>query len=300
MSKQPGAMSKQPNASRASHFLKATIVALLVLGIGVLLIAQAGESHILRDLGIALVPVGLVALLYELILRETFVAEMRERLNESLRSHFSAFDRMNLAGVVDAEDSFDTTKVGNFFARAKTVRILQTWIPEAIPTLRQIRECVRNGGQVRILLLNPDSEVARLRSQQLGYLDKNQAAKAVESNLAEIARIVHEISDKTKIQVRLYDILPVVSIYAFDDQAYLGVYWYGLPAISGPQLLVRQNGHFYGDAIDTHFEKVWASAMSINDMLASTNQLASTAAVAVGQAQLQTSPELNAETKEQQ
>lgn len=187
---------------------------------------------------------------------------MEKRLQDVLGSHFDGMKRLADAGLADVLNNIDTTCVVKNIAGAKDAWILQTWIPEAIATLNAVEKCIINGGRVRILLLNPDSDLGIRRSRQLGYQNDTQARDCTITNLQEIVRVRSRLGKlRDNLTVRLFDSLPVISVYAYDDRMHVGSFWQTMPAVDGPQLYVRGIGCIYGDTVREHFEAAWASAI---------------------------------------
>ena len=242
---------------KIARWSKAGIVFLLISIVGCGLIFFAGSYHFSRDLGIALVPVGLIALAYELFLRQEFLGEMKLELSESLASHFDQFDRLRRAGVHDVVDTFPTTEVAKQMGGAENIRIVQTWIPDIITLLKPIVSALKRGAKARIVLLDPDSELASYRAKSLRYMDGTMASNNIRANLAEISRAAHVANVADRLEVRLFDALPIACIHAYDNEAVVGFFWQGIPAISGPQLVISRADSPLMATLDEHFENLW-------------------------------------------
>lgn len=255
--------SSRENSSRTTIIL----LSLFLLGLALLIVPKlVGISetgfwgHLLRDLGIAAVPLSAIALIYEHILREAIMNEMREKLGHTIRTHFEVVERVARAGLIDALPEFPTTRVADGFGEAKSIRILQTWIPDAITLLRPLQIACMRGAKVRILLLDPESPIAPKRALELGYSQPNATADNVNANLQEIRRFCTANGLLDHVEVRLYDALPVIAVHAIDDLIYVGTFWRKMPSINGPQLVARGSASFYVRAISQHFEDLWESS----------------------------------------
>lgn len=158
------------------HLSQARFVILLVLFVGVVFLAIPSSPKVVKDIGLALITTGAISLVYEIMLRESFLSEMKEQLAESLASEFEVLNRIDDAGIVDVYQTFPTTEVANAFSKASEVRIMQTWIPDLITLLRPLKQASINGCVVKVLLLDPSSYLAEARGRELGYSDPKTAS----------------------------------------------------------------------------------------------------------------------------
>src|SRR3954468_1324229 len=77
--------------------LIAIALAIMLAGMALMAAPALGDSaalRILAHLGMFLAPTGLITLIYEVALRRSFLAEVREQLSASLASHFHAAERL--------------------------------------------------------------------------------------------------------------------------------------------------------------------------------------------------------------
>lgn len=110
-----------------------------------------------------------------------------------------------------------------------------------------------NGGQVRLLLGNPDSDAVLRRSREEGIGDS--IAAKVHNVLAHYRPLAET---RTGAQVRLHQTTLYASIYRFDEEMLVNPHVYGLPGAQGPTLHLTS-----GDLFATYeqsFERVWDSA----------------------------------------
>ncbi|BCJ75309.1 hypothetical protein CS0771_48530 [Catellatospora sp. IY07-71] len=201
-----------------------------------------------------------LAVLYEFFLRRSFLSHMSEELAASLNRYFVPYERLTLAGVRDIHEIFPTSDVVRGFANARSIRIVQTWIPDVIPMLRAMRAAAERGCKIQVLLLDPNSPVAPLRARELGYTELDATRQNVEANLAELRRFARLAGVAANLEVRLYDGLPVAAIHAYDDTIFMSLYWRQTPAIQGPQFEVRKGNSVLADTIELHIRDLWAAA----------------------------------------
>jgi hypothetical protein len=168
--------------------------------------------------------------------------------------------RFRTAGLIDVHDVLSTDLESRFAKAKASIRILQTWIPDAAGVERQFHEAISNGATLRILLLNPDSPHAATRNKEVGLPD-GVVANQINANLADLAKFCQDYPECAQsIQVRLYDGSSVFSLYASDDTYVLGLFWRKRKAIQGPQFVIEGKDSYIARAIDEHFEVLWSSA----------------------------------------
>lgn len=149
-------------------------------------------------------------------------------------------------------------------SRAKTetqIRILETFTflinehPREFTTA--IKQALKNGAKVEILLFHPFSEGAIKRAQQLkgqvdvqGELQKNLARLYdLQSTLAE--------HDKKNFTVKIYTALPSIAMYRCGDWAYVSLFPIEKRADRAPNLHVPIDTPL-GSYVDDAFDELWA------------------------------------------
>jgi hypothetical protein len=259
---------KEPGAERSIlrqlNKYKLGIVALGIVVIGMVLIviphlihSDSPAMQILEHLGLVFAPSGLMALVYEVMLRRTFLDEVREQFSLSLGEHFRMIDRLQAAGVRDVHESLPDALISREFENAtQSICILQTWIPNLLQIERSLSKVIARGCRIRILLLDPNSIQAEARNEDLGYVDRNTIRHSIELNLKQLASFHTEVGDA--LEVRLYRGTPVLSLYACDDTRFLGFYWRKRRSSQGPQFEIRGRSSLMALEADRHFEDLWA------------------------------------------
>jgi hypothetical protein len=97
-------------------------------------------------------------------------------------------------------------------------------------------------------------------------VDAQTIKSNIEGDLDILGRILNEYRHKNsgykgKLEVRVYDVTPVVNMYRFDDVRIVGTYLWGEDSITGPQFEVKGTGGSgrtpFADDFDAHFKKIW-------------------------------------------
>jgi hypothetical protein len=178
----------------------------------------------------------------------------------------------------------DFTSISDLFihnlAEAKegdSITILNTWIPQLIDNeefRNAIKEAWIRGANIRILMVNPHSLAAELRSESVANgesssltLVKSLVIQCL-SGLNQIAKEINRKSPKfnDRLKVRLYDTLPSVSIYSMrgytmsNNLMFVGMFLHGTFAVNGPQLAIMESSSFVARSFDQEFNKVWDAA----------------------------------------
>ncbi|HEY3503036.1 MAG TPA: hypothetical protein VGN37_09695 [Actinocatenispora sp.] len=143
------------------------------------------------------------------------------------------------------------------------VDILETWtgLLEA-PYLDQFLSAVRlaagRGVAVKILLLDPDSNAAVQRTEELGGHD---VASSILTNLRDLYafwRTGLEPELRRQVDIRVYDAMPSVQLYRWDDKAFISFYPLGQLAYDTPQIEAFMATP-WGEFVQNRFDEMWAA-----------------------------------------
>ena len=177
------------------------------------------------------------------------------------------------AGIVRVHKNLDYHLLVDYMADADEIVILNTWIPELNILDEALVEALARGTYVSILMLYPDSDVARLRSRALQGTGQARAredrvrpgVRHCLEVLAAIARTAGE-EDSTHLRVRLYHSLPSISVYAVDDRAFFSVFLHGQLAVKSPQIEVEGQDTLMGRLVFRELETLWEAGREFGDL----------------------------------
>lgn len=133
--------------------------------------------------------------------------------------------------------------------------ILQTWLKALNPISEKMIEAANRGVKIRILILDPESDIAKQRSVELGLQWDTSRPKA----LFEGVQSAFKKNDiKNKVDVRLHQRIPPYSMYMVDDWMMIGFYWHGRGSVSNQMIEFKgidkdKMGWLF---LDT-FEEIW-------------------------------------------
>lgn len=181
----------------------------------------------------------------------------------------------------------DFTSVSDLFInslqeskKGDNISILNTWIPQLVEIEEfrtAIKEAWSRGATINILMVDPHSTAATLRSESVMsdeasnlFLVKSLVIQCL-TKLNQIAKELmrkyrNEFKFKDNLEIRLYESLPSVSIYSMrvsTSSSYLmfvGMFLHGRLAVHGPQLAIMESNGFVARSFDHEFRQVWEAA----------------------------------------
>jgi hypothetical protein len=186
------------------------------------------------------------------------------------------------AGIVHVHRNLDYHLLVDRMAEADEIVILNTWIPELNILADALVDALERGTYVSILMLYPDSHVARLRSQALqgstqGRFREDRVKPGVKHCLEVLAAIARSVDEDTRrhLRVRLYHSLPSLSIYGVDDRAFVSVFLHGQLAVKSVQIEVEGQESVMGRLAFGELEALWEIGLEFGDITQWETEMAS-------------------------
>lgn len=177
------------------------------------------------------------------------------------------------AGIVRVHKNLDYHLLVDLMADAEEIVILNTWIPELNILDDALVEALARGTYVSILMLYPDSQIARLRSQALqgvtqARVREDRVKPGVRHCLEVLAAIARTAGDdgRRHLRVRLYHSLPSISVYGVDDRAFFSVFLHGQLAVKSPQIEVLGQESLMGRLVFRELETLWETGREFEDL----------------------------------
>jgi len=180
----------------------------------------------------------------------------------------------------------DFTSISDLFihnlSKAKEgdrISILNTWIPQLIE-IEEFRNAIKEawirGSNICILMIDPDSLAATLRSVSVAN-DESSSLTLVKSLVIQCLSRLNQIAKEIdldspaftfndRLEVRLYATLPSVCIYSVrvstmsNNLMFVGMFLHGMLAVHGPQLAIMESSSFVARSFDQEFKQVWKAA----------------------------------------
>jgi transcriptional regulator with XRE-family HTH domain len=149
------------------------------------------------------------------------------------------------------------------------VYFLTTWIEDFDYYSEAILTAAENGAEIKILLIDPQSGMSKLRLEALlpipkneqedeAKFDKEKVERKVGKNLTDL-RILAKKNPvlRDKLQIRLYKTMPAAQVIVCDNKAMVGFYSQGRRADLSPQLEIEDNTSVMGQFVKKEFEALW-------------------------------------------
>jgi hypothetical protein len=158
-------------------------------------------------------------------------------------------------------------------ADADEIVILNTWIPDLNILADALVDALMRGTYVSILMLYPDSHIARLRSQALqgsaqASFREDRVRPGVRHCLEVFAAIAGVIDDEhaDRLRVRLYNSLPSIAVYAVDDRAFVSVFLHGQVGVKSAQIEVEGQESLIGRVVFRELATLWEMGHQFKDV----------------------------------
>ena len=178
-----------------------------------------------------------------------------------------------LGGIVAAHPNLDYHMLAAAIAGGDEIVMFNTWIPGLDIIADSLVEALARGAHVSILLLHPDSNIARLRSlalqdgKQQGY-HEDRVMRGIRHCLEVLAAVAHDVDADARrnLRVRLYDSLPSLAVYGIDNRAFLGFLLHGQLAVSCPQIELIGRDSILARLAFGEIDTVWDAAQDVADL----------------------------------
>lgn len=173
----------------------------------------------------------------------------------------STSDKSELFGFKSIYSTFPLDHVVRCFETARTrVFVLANWFPNTIQIEHSIVTAARNGSEVKVMLLNPESPHAKDRARDLGYGDLDSVSHEILGSLKELSRFVENEGVVDRVYVRLHDFTPTYILFGWHDTILVGFYLVTVHVLQGPFIELGVQNSPLAKALLDDFEKKWGSA----------------------------------------
>lgn len=174
--------------------------------------------------------IALLGILAFLLLKQRY--EIANIKNTSIQeSIFASAGFLNLTSSLD----FNLLKKGIESSNIR-IYILDNWICENLNALEsQLVDALNRGVDIKIALLNPESEIAKQRSRDLKKSDHNFVSNQIRSNIDDLKTIFSKCHNPN-LTVVLYSSLPTVELFVFDDELIYGNFLVGIESRYNPHI----------------------------------------------------------------
>ena len=188
-------------------------------------------------------------------------------------------------GIVRVHPNLDYHLLLERMASASEIMLLNTWIPGIDILADALADALGRGAAVSVLMLDPSSDVARLRSRALqeptqARFQQDRVRPGVQhclDVLAATSRMV-EPDRRHNLRVGLYHSLPSMCVYGMDDTSFVSFFVHGRLAVKSIQIEVAGHDSILGRLAADEIEAMWRIAHELEDL----DEEPAVAALAVG------------------
>ncbi|PVD50591.1 hypothetical protein DC498_19385 [Terrimonas sp.] len=232
-------------------------------------IPQFNERHeenfwrlFLRDIGIALFPIGLVALMYEIFLRNNFIGNMTQTIKSLMPSRYT---NMRESGLIDIYPDLriDKLKLDIENVHKTEIKIIDIWMENFNRIESAIVESIINRNcEVKIMLWDPKSlNALENRARALG---NGATVRTMVDNIIGNLRYIDNIFEKleshpnlNKFEVKFYNSFIGVHYICIGDECLVGTYLRERVSSMGTIMKVAGKQHFFFQELEKHFISQW-------------------------------------------
>ena len=184
------------------------------------------KYEVLKEIGMALIIIGLAILIYEYFLRKN----MMDLIEEFVRSNFMAMINDHCVRVKSINDSITKSGLVNVYQKGGSSEILNFaknnvkllgitlsyyFYPDT-EEWAQLSALVEKGCTLQILILNPDSNQVGIREKDENNTDlKGQIIQLIHHEKIFINNLKEEY--RSNVEIRLYDTYPSFAMTIIDD-----------------------------------------------------------------------------------
>lgn len=203
--------------------------------------------------------------LFELYFRLAYIDLIRDVMDPIITQPLTGLSNSLSSGVLNVRNTFDEAagqlNLLQEIRGAKRVYIIQTWMPTIITMRQQLLEMVKGGGDLRVLCLEKDADMAARRAEFIS--DSTQAEPCpdyAEDAASNIQSTINHIQGIKKHDgVRLYNTIPACSLCIVDDIILVGHYLVYINSVESMHLQISANSK-YGKQFVEYFDKLWETS----------------------------------------
>ncbi len=186
-------------------------------------------------------------------IKETLVPELRTAVINAQR----VSDSIKLMGIVEVNARVDYDILKNRIAQSKErIYLSDNWFfSHNINDFEEaFQQAALKNVPMRILMLNPQSPAAKLRSLDI-YNDEIHMETKTQRTTEALRRFKKKFGMRN-LEVKYHSLLPSVQIFLCDNQATVGFYFHGMDS----QVKNEKNDYTYlGKQIESEFQSMWDS-----------------------------------------
>lgn len=163
-------------------------------------------------------------------------------------------------GIVESYRSIPRELLREKIQQGQEIRLLQTFMSTAETYAESFEGCLRRGGHIKLLLMNPRGMAAKLRSRSFP-----DPSVDVESMIMQNLRILQQIPEGMgKLEIRFYDEFPGIEMFGFEDRIFYGLYLHKKFAKDGCFFeLINQSNFQLTRDLNKNWDEIWQEAVPV-------------------------------------
>jgi hypothetical protein len=190
--------------------------------------------------------------LYDALNNHTFSEEVGD-LAEFSPESAKLVESLSQADTLHAFPSLAQTSILSEMGKCKKVRLITTGISEMKRWQSPLRQALKSGASVEIILSHPGSTFVRFRGSVLG---------SDISSMGKINRqVLRELKEDGNLTVRLTSEVLSTSHIQLDDSIYFSMFWSHQGAFAGPMLMTQVSSKT-GKALTDQFDELWRQSQT--------------------------------------
>ncbi len=197
------------------------------------------------------------------------LSEIEDRIKRSVTSESDLRKMLHESGLQGVyERHYRDIIIKQIGTCSKEVGILHTYLVGPHSFEQAFVSASQNGAKIKVLLLDPDSAIARQRSIDLWpgdsptEADERYVPSQIRMTVDEFRRIIRT-NNLRNFEIRLYDSLLSVQIFRCDDDVYCGFYPHGKKALEAAQLKIHGRTYLSSQFLN-EFDLVWDMATPVD------------------------------------
>lgn len=220
-------MGKSQNRSKTVVILIIIIISILSVVSGAILVILASsldnlstilKEELLKDIGIALIIIGLASLFYEYFLRMNTIDIVKESLNELFekKCEFKSIISLGLKNLYRTSADYNIIDKATKEIKLLGIPINSYFGLEGSHEYTKLKKLVENNCKLKILMLNPNS----LHVYYRGKVENNPDLKGdIEDSFEKKKRFIGQLTDgvKQNVEIKFYDTYPLYAMTIIDD-----------------------------------------------------------------------------------
>lgn len=263
------------NYLKKIYSMKTTLVSIFVIAIGFAILVAGNFvenqlfSSILSQVSTALIPAGIISMLYDFYLRQDFVDLLKEEISKK-NNLFKLEDSVKKVGMQKIYIDRSEIDFLEYFKNAKNeILILDTSLIffTAVPQIETIfANSVENGCHIKLLCLDPNSNQASYRERDIGYKTEIFVSQ-LKSSIAQFQELKLNVDSKKpkgSIEIKMFDATTTNVLIMSDNRMIVG---YILRKIRGRHCVhiefTKDSENKTYEAFYNHFMSLWEEARDV-------------------------------------